>query len=690
MGAPIQDQPSYRRAILVYLVTIVGPTLVLLYLGLQSVQRQEQAIASLTATNRRLLAERLATEVARRSDQLAATCLRDPEIAVLSQPQANQAAGDPARPFAAIFRRVKARHPIADLFFVLQDNRVRYPQLSTPLPRTLEEYLTPSDAASKAYAAQFHDGEMLEVQRQRPDLALAAYRRCSELPVPAELKALALARMARCARKLDQPRLAEQIYQTLAERYGDLVDLFHRPYALVAGLELEELRTTHTPAISPRVVPLARDLAAGRWDVSAEQLEYFRARLGEHVVEPPPPDTDYVRGFELARALQDGVRLQTPLRAREIQPYVLNRGDRNYQVYYTLTAEPVAADTIVGFAVDLRWVERQLLPQTAADFGIHEHPAVMRTAARSADGTTPESRVAFPLRFPFWELSVAPGTASQTWTATHRDIIVFAGSTVLILGVLVLGVLLLMRDVSRQLALGRLKSDFVSAVSHELKTPLTLIRLYADTLADGQTFADEERQTYCQIITRESERLTHLIDNVLDFARIDQRQKQYHLTEGDLGAVIGRTVGGYCQYLSRRGFAVVTDLEAHVPPARFDADAVSQAVLNLLDNAAKYSVDAKFVGVRLHTNDADVIFEVDDHGIGIPPLERDKVFQRFYRSPGASGQGGYGLGLFLVKHIMDAHGGRVEVESQEGRGSCFRLMFPLNPRPGAGDHVAAC
>ena len=187
-----------------------------------------------------------------------------------------------------------------------------------------------------------------------------------------------------------------------------------------------------------------------------------------------------------------------------------------------------------------------------------------------------------------------------------------------------------------------------------------------------------ERRRFRRFL-RESERLTHLIERALDFGRIDRREKQYHLEEGNLASFIAQTVQVYGEYLKRRGFTVETCLLPSAPSVSFDSDAVAQAVVNLLDNAAKYSGDSKFVGVRLISEDSAVIFEVEDRGIGIPSEEREKIFQQFYRSRTGSGKGGYGLGLFLVQHIMDAHGGRVEVESEAGRGSRFRLVFPARP-----------
>ncbi len=156
---------------------------------------------------------------------------------------------------------------------------------------------------------------------------------------------------------------------------------------------------------------------------------------------------------------------------------------------------------------------------------------------------------------------------------------------------------------------------------------------------------------------------------------------------GAITPVVARTVEVYGQYLKRRGFSVETDLATELPPLRFDADAVAAAVVNLVDNAAKYSGTPKFVAVRLRPEGDEVILEVEDHGPGIPASEQGKIFERFYRGRGERGKGGYGLGLFLVQHIMEAHGGRVELDSGSGRGSRFRLVFPVPTVPSASESV---
>lgn len=229
-----------------------------------------------------------------------------------------------------------------------------------------------------------------------------------------------------------------------------------------------------------------------------------------------------------------------------------------------------------------------------------------------------------------------------------------------------------LQDISRR------QADFVSGVSHGLKTPLTLIRLYGETLLHGNGFSKKVRRGYYRIITRESERLANLIDNVLDFSRIDRGLKQYSLQEGDIASVVDETVAIYEQQLAQAGFTVHLNLASDLPPVQFDPTALSEVILNLLDNASKYSADQKQIWVSLRLDSSAVILEVEDHGVGITDSEHEKIFEQFYRGPNSTDKGGYGLGLFLVKNVMDAHGGTVEVQSEAGQGCLFRLSFPLN------------
>jgi signal transduction histidine kinase len=247
------------------------------------------------------------------------------------------------------------------------------------------------------------------------------------------------------------------------------------------------------------------------------------------------------------------------------------------------------------------------------------------------------------------------------------------------------GIFLTYRNISREMNLARLKSDFVANVSHELRTPLALIRLYAETLELGRLTNKEKYHEYFRIIREESERLTALINNILDFSRIEAGRKEYEFKETDLPQLVRSTLDSYRFQIEQNGFQFEENIAQDIPPVNVDREAIARSLLNLVNNALKYSKDRKFIGVNLYRSNGSVKLEVQDHGIGIPVDEQDKIFEKFYRcgDPLVHNIKGSGLGLSLVRHIVRAHGGEVQVESVPDEGSKFTIRLPLDgtPRP---------
>jgi signal transduction histidine kinase len=256
---------------------------------------------------------------------------------------------------------------------------------------------------------------------------------------------------------------------------------------------------------------------------------------------------------------------------------------------------------------------------------------------------------------------------------------------------MVAGIFLTYRNVSKEMNLARQKSDFVANVSHELRTPLALIRLYAETLELGRLSAKEKYQEYFRIIREESERLTALINNILDFSRIDAGRKEYEFQETDLGELVHSTLDSYRFQIQQNGFGFEENISPDIPPVKVDREAIARSLLNLVNNALKYSKDQKHIAVKLYRVNGSVKLEVQDRGIGIAMNEQEKIFEKFYRcgDPLVHNVKGSGLGLSLVRHIVRAHGGDVLVESAPDKGSKFTIALPLLLAPQTGSTESA-
>jgi signal transduction histidine kinase len=224
--------------------------------------------------------------------------------------------------------------------------------------------------------------------------------------------------------------------------------------------------------------------------------------------------------------------------------------------------------------------------------------------------------------------------------------------------------------------LARMQADFISHVSHQLKTPLSLLSAATETLAMERVRSPEKLSQYLGTIRGEVTRLSALVQRILEFSRL-QQARSYEFEVLDLGPLVRETVDAFASSLSRQGFTFRVDEEGVPPHVRADSAAIEQALANLLDNAVKYSGDARLVTVRVRASGNDAVIEVTDNGVGISDLDKPRIFEKFYRGESASLQRqGFGLGLPIVQELITAHRGRVEVESHVGQGSTFRIVLP--------------
>jgi len=281
-----------------------------------------------------------------------------------------------------------------------------------------------------------------------------------------------------------------------------------------------------------------------------------------------------------------------------------------------------------------------------------------------------------------WSLNVTMTSAEELGAAVARRRIVEIALVSLSGLVVIAGVIVILVAAARERNLSNLKSDFVANVSHELKTPLSLVRMFGELLQSGRVESDEKRDQYLRIIVSESERLGALIENVLDFAKVERGKAAYEFVECRPAEVVLRAIEVCRLRAEQEGFAIHTNLATNLPSVQLDERSIEIAVINLVDNALKYAADGKQVTVSVREVDAFIEIRVADEGPGILPEERKRIFERFVRGKETAQKRtrGSGIALALVKHIAEAHGGKAWVEPREPRGSTFLFTISTKNR----------
>ena len=377
------------------------------------------------------------------------------------------------------------------------------------------------------------------------------------------------------------------------------------------------------------------------------------------------------------------------------------RDPENRIILNPITDESSQIVGIAGMIVDPDFLTKEILPMVAKkalqSFFTEEGARDLIFSVRDAKGQilfstgfVPEGKDDLKRHFSFifedWSLHLrGRGLTAEQWARSNFALNVTL--SVLLAAILIGGLLLALRAASRAVRLSQMKSDFVSNVSHELRTPLASIRVFGEFLKLGRAQSPAKVQEYGEYIEAESRRLTALINNILDFSKIESGRKIYQFESTDVGEVVAATLKTFEVRLRHQGFEISYDgPEEPLPPVQADPDAVSQAVINLLDNAFKYSDGGKRIDVSLKSRNGFVVISVTDQGIGISREEQRKIFERFHRvSTGlVHDVKGSGLGLSIVHHIVQAHRGRVTVESEPGKGSTFRILLPAAGEAGPG------
>ena len=526
----------------------------------------------------------------------------------------------------------------------------------------------------------FEDAERLEFIQRDLAAAAAAYRRAAGSPDRA-IRAGALIRLARVLRKTQSNDAALATYDQAASLRGSTVggvpaDLLAR----WAKCDLFE-KLERAGDLRSEGGRLLDDLLAGRWQLTRAQLETHVTDASRWSARPDAL-SQAREPLALASAI-DSLRERWQQRSTSVR-FAGRAQVHREGIRHTLLWQE-QADGASAVAIGDGYIREQWLSKVSS---LAERHGV-RVAAQSGSGAGAVTRTAAETGLP-WALTIEAVDPRVPGLFAGRRAIWLAGLMCLLL-VMGSGTYVVGRAVSRELAVARVQSDFVAAVSHEFRTPLTSLRQLTEMLIDRPPDQTRARQYY-DTLARQTDRLHRLVENLLDFGRMEAGTSPYRLEPVDACAFAGDVARQFEADPAARGHRVHVAGDAEAGCVLADRDALARALWNLFDNAAKYSPGAEAIWVDLMREPASILIRVRDAGLGIPAAEQREIFAKFVRGSTAKAEniGGTGIGLAMVRHIALAHGGSVDVESQPGAGSTFTLRLPIASGARESATEAAC
>ena len=712
-----------RKIVFVFLLAILLPTLIVGYLSFNTFFQRREAVRNLLESN--LLA----------SGESALHAIEE----ILREHEKNALKPDNFRTLDSHLYRSEA---LSGRLFLLDDRfQVVFPQTENAIDSFLSWQ---EDFLNNPFADSYNRAEYYEFSQKEYSRAAELYRQCMSLAASQNQKAIALDGMGRSFLSSRRFSAAYSAYKQLSSDYHQFRNKSGHPYGIAAALQMSAIdrRLKREEKSHEILLDLYEKIRNGTWPLNLTTYGFFvseiESSLDEMASQGKSPEIRkaYASIRRQPAPYQQTLRFTDALN-REAVPKIkekltLNRiageapsgrlpvnfaGDFGLISFNILPEFQAERAFYGGFLWDIEPLKDTLLPQILESVGLAtglrlslllEEKPILEEAPASQDEpipisqeeppppselasstpSTPQDTLSLSFQaFPIpWKLHVTQPAFAEQERAALRENIFYGILLAVIVALILFGALLIVRDISRESETTRLKSEFVHNVSHEFKTPLSMIRLYAETLERKGDLTAQQKQDAYQIITKESERLSHMINNVLDLSRIEMGKKEFHFEKGDLSRLVRETVDSYRYHLEKKRFTIHTDIAAGLPETRFDPEAMASVVINLLSNAMKFSSEHKDITLRLFAENGRAVLQVADKGAGIHPREVDHIFERFYRIKDkvVSETRGSGLGLPLVKHIVEAHGGEITVESEPGEGSTFSFIFPLH-KPENGD-----
>jgi signal transduction histidine kinase len=704
-----------KRIIILFFIGVVLPSLLLGYLAFRGVKNDQ----ALVEKNRLDDQRRNAESVIRTVGAYVSAVEQDFQKTLAERPSVSPDA------FLLSLEKFKFKHPsVEDVFFLLDADKIRLPIGNLLfLPKDLLP-LSPADPWPSSLAENMLAAQRLEFEQRNYRRALERYQQLFDASADPQTKGQLLNAIARVQNKSGFTKQAMRSYAAIARDFDRVRIVGGMPLGLAARLELGSLQVASNDSLSAAktYLKLYKTLVQGGFTIEKALYENAVQTLKNSLADifskaASDPEVQSQRSVFLN--LENEEREKTKVTERlflflaSAAPNLKARTPEASETPSVATTRLTLELEKNSYLVSLsnpktgrgedpseRWGfllhpaafrEKLLRPALQSGFPLEETAWTVRgqdgqilMTSEKAPSGAPSYRTSFENNFPNWSLEFYQLNPQflQTLLASRQRVYFYM--FLLIAGILGFGLILAVRAVSHELELAKMKSDFVSTVSHEFKSPLTSIRQLAEMLQAGRVPSEDRRRQYYDVLVEQSERLTLLIDNILSLAKIDDGRRIFEFKSVEIEALLKETITPISDRVRHEGFTIEmeTDGVPHVIVA--DGAALSQALTNLIDNAVKYSGDSRRIILRSSVQGSNLVISIQDFGQGIHKDDLNKVFDRFYRGgpPLTRSVKGSGLGLTLVKEIVDAHRGKVHVESEPGEGSTFTITLPL-PRTGA-------
>ena len=700
-----------KRIPLLFLVGIGIPCLLLGYLAFRGIQNDQALLEK-----ERLNDHRKILELVNRSVEDSILKVEQAFLIALTK---NQDINQPD--LIRYIDSLKNRNPLVEEVFFYEN----YEKIQFPLARLLFLPDGSTQSSSSSYPGSTPvrkepAGQQLEFQQKNYPQALANYEKEFEQISNPQMKAELLSAIARVQKKSTLFRDAIKTYEAIARDYSNLQTAGGVPLGLAARSEISSLFMIIGDTLSAikTISDLYKDLINRRWILERAQYDFFLKHSNESInnifsqTRLTEPIQSYQNDFTVLKAEEQNLRKITerllafqenatadlrakvPLNTIEqqnpVRRFTLEIGEHEYLVslFSQYINNKNQRNLIQGLLLNADYLRDSILYQALinnvnsekTDWIVEGRNEKTILKSENSPSGSVTVRTNFEGGFPLWfvELYQNDPDLFETFLFSRRGIYFLA--FILLAGILLFGLILTNRTIAHELELSKMKSDFVSTISHEFKSPLSSIRQLAEMLQSGRVPSEDRRQEYYDVLVEQSERLTLLIDNILDFAKIEEGRKVFNFQIINVGALLQEMVSVIQDQVRHKDFVIQLEIEKHLPAIKADRESITQAITNLIDNAVKYSGEARNIIVRALEEEQYLIIAVKDFGIGIKKEELDKIFDRFYRGGDELTRTvkGSGLGLTLVKQIVEAHHWKVSVESEVGQGSTFTVTIPLS------------